>query len=143
MPPFPRPARSSSRHYTRTYGHLLSVAGHPHPHLAKALRELVGDPSTSSWEALRNQSLPLSIFESVAIPFNVDRSAMVQDPIQNSCGDNMILEDVSSFTIGLVRCEYDRSLLVPPGDQLEETVCTQLVKRQISYLIYDQELKLR
>jgi len=68
---------------------------------------------------------------------------MVQNPIQNSRRDNVILEDISPFAIGFIGSENDRSPLIPPRDQLEETVRTQLVKRQIAYLIYDQELKLR
>ena len=68
---------------------------------------------------------------------------MMQNPIENSGRDNMILEDISPFAIGFIRSENDRSLLVSPGDQLEKTVRSQLVKRQIADLVYDQELKLR
>jgi hypothetical protein len=68
---------------------------------------------------------------------------MVQNSIQNSRRDNVIPEDISPFAIGFVGRENDRSLLVSPGDQLEETVRSQLVKWQIANLIYDKKLKLR
>jgi hypothetical protein len=67
---------------------------------------------------------------------------MMQNSIQDGGGDDVISEDISPFAIGLIGCEYDRSPLIPPGDQLEEAVGTQLVKGEISYLIDYQEVKL-
>lgn len=99
--------------------------------------------SSSSWEILGDQSQPLSIFDAIAVSFYVNRGAMMQNPIENSRRDNVILEDISPFAIGFIGSENDRSFLVSPGDQLEETVRSQLVKRQITDLIYDQKLKLR
>jgi len=98
---------------------------------------------SSSWEILRDQSLPLSIFDAIAVSSYVNRGAMMQNSIENGRRDNVILEDISPFTIGFIGSEDDRSFLISPGDQLEETVCSQLVKRQIADLVYDQKLKLR
>ncbi len=87
--------------------------------------------------------MPLSIFDAIAVSFYVNRGAMMQNPIENSRSDNVILEDITPFAIGFIGSENDRRFLVSPGDQLEETVRSQLVKRQITDLIYDQKLKLR
>jgi len=55
----------------------------------------------------------------------------------------MILEDIPPFAIGFVGGENNRGFFIPPGNQLEEAVRSQLVKWQIAYFIYDQKLKLR
>jgi len=98
---------------------------------------------SSSWEILRDQSLPLSIFDAIAVSFYVNRGAMMQNSIENGRRDNVILEDISPFAIGFIGSENDGRFLVSSGDKLKETVRTQLVKWQIADLVYDQKLKLR
>ena len=55
----------------------------------------------------------------------------------------MVTEDLPPLPVGLVRGEDRRGLLIPPGDQTEETVGTFAVEGQVSHLIDDQEMKLR
>lgn len=82
--------------------------------------------------------MPLSIFDAIAVSFYADRGAMMQNPIENSRCDDVILVDISPLAIGFIGSENDRSFLISPGDQLEETMRTQFVKRQIADLVYDQ-----
>ncbi len=49
----------------------------------------------------------------------------------------MILEDISPLAIRLVGSENNRRLFISPGDQLEEAMCSKLMKG-IANLIDDQ-----
>jgi len=67
----------------------------------------------------------------------------MEGPIQHRCSDHMVTEDLPPLPVGLVRGEDRRGLLIPPGDQTEETLGAFAVEGQISHLIDDQEMKLR
>lgn len=67
----------------------------------------------------------------------------MENSIQNSHGDNVILEDISPFAIRFVGSEDNRRLFISPGDELEEAMCFKLIKGQIANLIDDQKLKFR
>ena len=84
----------------------------------------------------------LSIFKPVAVTFYIDRGAVMQNSIQNSRRDNMILEYVPPFAIGLVRCKDQRAFLIAPGYKLKEAVRAHLIEWHIPYLVYDQYLEL-
>jgi hypothetical protein len=58
----------------------------------------------------------------------------MENSIQNSRRDDMILEDISPFAIRLIGNEYSRCFFISPGDQLEEAMCPKLIKRQIKSL---------
>jgi hypothetical protein len=67
----------------------------------------------------------------------------MENPIENSRRDNVILEDISPFAIKLVGSENNRCLFISPADQLEEAICSKLIERQIANLIDDKKLELR
>jgi len=94
-----------------------------------------------SREALGDKSLLFSFLQPVAIPLDVDRSAMMENPVEDSRCNHMIPEYVSPLAVRLIGCEYRRSPLVSSGYELEETMSTMIVEGEVSHLIDYQKLK--
>ena len=54
----------------------------------------------------------------------------MQDAVQDSGGNSNVGKDLISLGEGLVGSEYGRYFLIPPGNELEEQVCTLNVHRE-------------
>ena len=42
------------------------------------------------------------LFQSITVAFDVDRSAMVEDPVKDRRSDHMVAEDLTPLPVGLV-----------------------------------------
>ena len=90
------------------------------------------------WREQRSCLLPH--LHSVAFPSDIEGDAVVQHPVEDGTGYDVITQDFAPFAVRLVRCEDRAALLVPSGHQLEEEVGPLPVHRQVSYLVHDQQL---
>src|SRR5690349_13269614 len=66
---------------------------------------------------------------------------MMQQTIEDCRGDDRVAEDRTPFAVALVRSENDASSFVTGADQLEENRRAQIVQRQISHLVDDENLR--
>ena len=67
---------------------------------------------------------------------------MVQQPIQDRRGDDLVAEDLAPARQALIGGDQDRAPLVAARDELEEQVRAQTLQRQIADLVDDQKLRL-
>ena len=67
----------------------------------------------------------------------------MQDPVQDCGSDDMVAENFSPLTVRLVRGKDRRRLLISPRNQIEEAMGSFTIERQISHLVYNQEMELR
>ena len=66
----------------------------------------------------------------------------MQNPVENSAGNERISEDLPPVSVVLVGSQDYRAFLIAPGDQLKEQICSQPVNRDIPDFINDQKLGL-
>ena len=89
----------------------------------------------------RGEHAGLSFFlEPVAFALDVDGGRMVQQPIEDSGGEHLVVEYLPPVDEALVGGDDDRSLLVPAAEQPEKQACLLAVHRQVSHLIEDEHL---
>jgi len=81
----------------------------------------------------------LSVFHPITCSPDVHHRTMVEDPIEESCRDDLILEDLSPVSERLIRGKDGRSTLISARNQLEEAVCSWCIKWQVTDLVDDQE----
>ena len=65
-----------------------------------------------------------TFLKSVAVTLDVNRSAMVKNPVQNRRSDYRITENLTPISVRLIRSDFYRRLLVSPGNKLKETMGT-------------------
>ena len=80
--------------------------------------------------------------EPVTFALDVDGDRVMKNPIQDRRGDDGVAEHFAPTGERLVRRQDHRTLLVPPGDQLEEQVRPMSVDRDVTDLVDDQQLGL-
>jgi hypothetical protein len=76
--------------------------------------------------------------EPVGLPADRDDGAVMQEPIEDSGGDDGVAEDFSPIADGPVGCDEDGALLIAAGDELEEEMRSVWVERQIAQFVDDQ-----
>src|SRR5579859_2664292 len=81
------------------------------------------------------------VFQPVALPTNVDRGGMMQQPVQNGGGNDRISKDRAPITIAFVRSQDDAAAFVACAYQLEKDGGAHLVQWQVSHLIDNQNLR--
>src|SRR5947207_6532880 len=89
----------------------------------------------------RNQAGFATLFQSVALTANVHGAGMMQEAVGYGGGDDRISEDRTPFAVALVGSENDAAPLVAGADKLEENRRAQVVQRQISHLVDDEDLR--
>ena len=67
---------------------------------------------------------------------------MVQQTVEDRCGDGLVAEDVPPLGDLLVRREQDAAPLVPLRDELKEQVRRGSLQWQVAELVDDEELGL-
>ena len=67
---------------------------------------------------------------------------MVKDPVEDRRSDYWISENLTPVTIGLIRRENYRRLLVSSGNQLKETMGTFTVEGKLPHFIDNKEREL-
>ena len=75
----------------------------------------------------------------VAVAADVDDVAVMQQPVDECCGHDLVAQDLAPLLEALVGREHGGRVLVAPVDQLEEEHGASLVDRQIADLVDDQE----
>jgi len=66
----------------------------------------------------------------------------MKNPVQDRGSDDRIPEDLIPLAEASIRGQDQSSLLVPPGNKLEEKMRSMPVDRNIAYLIDDEKLRL-
>ncbi len=79
----------------------------------------------------------------VAVAPDGDHRRMMKQAVQYRRGDHGVAKDGSPFSHRAVGGDQDRSLLVAPGDQLEEQVGGVSLERKITQLVDDQQFRSR
>ena len=77
----------------------------------------------------------------IALAANVDGRRVMQQPVQDRCGDDRITEDRSPVPVALVRGQDDAPAFVPCTHQLEENRRSQIVQRQIAHFVDHQNFR--
>ena len=72
-----------------------------------------------------------------AFALDVEGGGVVQQPVQDGCGDHLVREHLASVHEPLVGGEDHRGLLVVAGHQAEEQIGLFPVQRQIADLVDD------
>ena len=88
----------------------------------------------------RNQAGFASFLEPVALSADVDGGGVVQQSVEDGCCDDRVAEDRSPLAVALVRSEYDGASFIACADKLEEDSCAEIVQRQVSHFVNDQNL---
>src|SRR3954453_6830095 len=88
----------------------------------------------------RNQTCFAPFLQSVALPADVDGGGVMQQAIEDGCGDDRISEDRAPLAIALVRSQDDRASFVACTDELEEDSGPEIIQWQIAHLIDDEDL---
>ena len=71
----------------------------------------------------------------VAVSSDVDEMAVVQDSVDESCGHDLIAENLSPLLEALVGGQHRRVVLVAPADELEEEHGSVAADGQVADLI--------
>src|SRR5580658_6036767 len=87
----------------------------------------------------RNQTGFAPFFEPIAFTPDVDGGRMVQQPVEDRGGDDRVAEDRTPFAVALVGSENDAASFVTGADELKEDRRAELVQRQVSHLIDDED----
>src|SRR5271166_2849240 len=66
---------------------------------------------------------------------------MMQQAIQYGRRDDRIAEDRTPFAVALIGSENDAAPFIAGADELKENRRAQIVQRQISHLVDDQDLR--
>ena len=74
-------------------------------------------------------------FESIAVPFDIDYFAMMEESVQDGRGDDGISEQFLPVEKALVGGKDRRAFFIPIGDELKEEVSFLAVHREIANLI--------
>ncbi len=83
------------------------------------------------------------VLGAVTAAFDHDGLDMVEQPIQQGCGQGgVVVEDLLPVFVGAIGGEDGGGLLVPGRQHLEEHVGTDLVDRQVADLVEDQDFDL-
>ena len=77
--------------------------------------------------------------KAIAGALDLDDLSVMQQAIEQGCGDNLVAEDVAPFAEAAVGGEDHGAALVTCVDELEEQVGTAGGDRQIADLVDDQE----
>lgn len=62
------------------------------------------------------------MLHSVAVSCEVEDFAFKNEPVENSCGDNRVAQEVSPVIEAFVRGQYERFVFVTVGDEREQEV---------------------
>src|SRR6202012_2094863 len=89
----------------------------------------------------RNQTCLAAFLQPVTLPADVDRNRMVQQAVEDRCGGDRVAEDRTPFAVAFVGSENDAAPFVAGADELEENGCAQIVQRQISHLVDDEDFR--
>src|SRR5271154_2431650 len=89
----------------------------------------------------RNQTGLAAFLQPVTFPANVDRSRMVQQAVQNGSRDDRIAEDRTPLAVAFVGGENYAAPFVAGADELKENRRAQVVQRQISHLVDDEDFR--
>ena len=89
----------------------------------------------------RNQTGFAPFFEPVTLTANVHRGRVMQQTVEDGCCDDRVAEDRTPFAVAFVRSENDAASFVAGADELEENRRAQIVQRQISHLVDDEDLR--
>ena len=73
--------------------------------------------------------------ESIAVPFDIDDLAMVEEPVKDGRGDDGIPEQFLPVNKAFVGGKDRRAFFIPIRDELEEEVSFLAVHREIADLI--------
>ena len=65
----------------------------------------------------------------------------MEQAVEDRSRDDRVAEDRAPFAVALVRSENDASSFVTGADQLEENRRAQIVERQISHLVDDEDFR--
>ena len=78
-------------------------------------------------------------FQSVAVSFNVNDPAMMEEPIQDGGGDDGIAEEFLPIGKAFVRCDNSGAFLIAIGDELEKEISFTAVHGEIAHLIHNNQ----
>ena len=84
----------------------------------------------------------LLVFEPVALALDVDSGGVMQQPVEDGRGDDVVGEDRAPVAVAIVGGQDDGPLLIPFRDQLEEAGGGERVQRQVAHLVQDEQLGL-
>src|SRR5262245_61862025 len=85
----------------------------------------------------------LFLTQTIALTLDHQRVAVVQQPIEDRRGQDIVAEDGSPLRHELIRGDEQAGALVATRDQLEKEMRAAALKRQVSELVDDQQLRLR
>src|SRR5579863_9786814 len=88
-----------------------------------------------------NQTGFAAFLQPIAFAANVDRGRMMQQAVQYGRRDDRVAENRPPFAVALVGSENDAASFVAGTDELKEDRCAQIVQRQISHFVDDQDLR--
>src|SRR5947208_16960187 len=88
----------------------------------------------------RDESGLSPLFEPVAFAADVHRGRMVQQAIEDRGSDDRVAEDRAPFAVALVGSQNDAAPLLTGADQLKEDRRAELVQRQISHFVDDEDV---
>ena len=80
----------------------------------------------------------LAFLETVRFAFDVDHGAVMQDTVQDGGGNGDVGKDLVPLGKSLIGSEDGGGLLIAPGNQLEEQICTLNVHREIADFVDNQ-----
>ena len=75
----------------------------------------------------------------VAVAADVDEVAVVQEPVDERRGHDLVAEDLAPFLEALVGGEHGRGVFVAAGHELEEEHGAGAGDRQVADLVDDQQ----
>src|SRR5215469_4353637 len=87
-----------------------------------------------------NQAGFATLLKPITFAANVDRGRVMQQTVEDGCGDDRITEDRAPLAVAFIRGQNDAASFVTSADQLEEDRRSQIVERQIAHFIDDEDL---
>ena len=75
----------------------------------------------------------------VAAATDVDDVAVMQEPVDERCGHDLVAQDLAPLLEAFIRGQHSGCALIAPIDELEEEHGTGLADRQVADLVDDQE----
>src|SRR5580658_7975472 len=89
----------------------------------------------------RNQPSLAALFEPVTLAANIHRARMMQQSVEDRCRDDRVAENGTPFAVAFVGSQNDAASFIAGADQLEEDRRAEIVQRQISHLVDDENLR--
>jgi hypothetical protein len=91
---------------------------------------------------LQKATAPL-FAEAVAVAPDGDDVAVVEQPVEDRCGDDWIAQDLAPFANRAVGRDEHASAFVPAAHKLKEQMRGVRLEGQVTEFVHDQELRLR